>query len=181
MKTASNLYVTGLVFSVLCACYNSGPRGYTTESATSIPSAADSLKYSDMTENPETRPRIVEEAPPPLPDLTPIPMVEVDPGPLPPERSEGAVRAVMRRYSASILPCSFVLRDQPDLSGLVILSVEVTPAGRVAGTTVIDNTTGNRDLSRCLADAAGIWRFEPVDEGISRSVVVSLPFRMNGD
>ena len=122
---------------------------------------------------PRTEPPIIE-----LPALLPIPLDQVETGPVPPERAAEAVASVLRAHSASILPCSFVLRDQPDLNGVVVLAVEVVPDGRVAYAEILENTTGNRELARCLADAAGIWQFKPVNEEYRRTVIVRLPFRM---
>ncbi|MDP6050833.1 MAG: TonB family protein [Candidatus Latescibacteria bacterium] len=97
---------------------------------------------------------------------------------IPPERSEAAIREGVRINFHLIGPCFAFVKDNPDLQGVVKLDLTITPDGRVRRTGVIDNTTGNRDLGRCLASAATLWMFKPVKEEEDRIVTVTLPFRL---
>ena len=173
-----------LLFSPSCAWMKlsaSRPPHTGAPPATVEAATTDSLVISPQIDRPvETeRPLLPLPLPVEAPTAEASGIPEAPPGPVPPERSEAAVRQVMKTYSRTIVPCSFVLRDHPDLSGVVVLRVRVAPDGRVAGTSVIENTTDDDDLGRCLADASGTWRFLPVDEEVSRYVIVRLPFRMN--
>ena len=97
---------------------------------------------------------------------------------IPPERSEAAIREGVRINFHLIGPCFAFVKDNPDLQGVVKLDLTITPGGRVRRTGVIDNTTGNKGLGRCLASAATLWMFKPVKEEEDRIVTVTLPFRL---
>ncbi|MBT5874037.1 MAG: AgmX/PglI C-terminal domain-containing protein [Candidatus Latescibacteria bacterium] len=173
-RRAMGKVLAGCVVLNLVSCAGHQPVTQAPSTVIETPETLLSTASADSVINlPRTEPPSIE-----LPALLPIPLSRAESTPVPPERAAEAVASVMRTHSASILPCSFVLRDQPDLNGVVVLAVEVIPDGRVAGAEILENTTGNRELARCLADAAGIWQFKPVDEEYPRSVIVRLPFRM---
>lgn len=116
---------------------------------------------------------LISSEPPSLDHLQDAP-----PDVVPPERSEAEIREGVRRNFHLIGPCFAFVRDNPDLAGEVIMDLTVAPSGRVRDAEVIDNTTGNRGLGRCLSSAATLWQFKPVEEKQDRVVTVTLPFRL---
>jgi|GEM_PF-3460500 TonB family protein len=153
-------------FFYLLACLTMSCAGTTPQSVTFEPTeitwpetSLDTLRISNQ---------------PPSLDL----LQDSPPDVVPSERSETAIREGVRKNFHLIGPCFSFVKDNPDLQGTVTLNLTITPSGRVRHAEVIDNTTGNRGLADCLASAATLWGFKPVQETNDRIATVTLPFRL---
>ena len=76
----------------------------------------------------------------------------------------GAIRACYERE----------LRKNPTLAGKVTIEFTIEVRGNVSGVKVADNTTGERAVGECVANAISNFRFNPGPEG--GSVSFSYPF-----
>lgn len=109
----------------------------------------------------------------------------VDAGPVPDSWAcEGTiapdlVTVAVGRQGPAVFACyERRLRDEPDLSGLLIVEAKVGPRGAVEAVRV-GGMLGDRPLASCVADAVQGWRFPPPVGG--DCAIVSAPFHLEPD
>ena len=85
------------------------------------------------------------------------------------------VRFVIQRYYAARAQTCFehATRNNPTVSGVVVVSMTIGADGGVSGTRAIRNTTGNAELGTCLATQVGSWRLPPPPGG---ELEMQMPF-----
>ncbi|HJL05146.1 MAG TPA: AgmX/PglI C-terminal domain-containing protein [Polyangiaceae bacterium LLY-WYZ-15_(1-7)] len=85
------------------------------------------------------------------------------------------VRFVIRRYYAARAQSCFdrATRNQPSLSGTVVIGMTIGADGKVSRTRVARNTTGDDDLGRCLSNNVSTWELPPPPGG---SLDMQMPF-----
>lgn len=89
-------------------------------------------------------------------------------------RSNAALLAVVRRYAAGIQYCyDEQLKSQPELRGKLVVSITVTPSGKVSETHVVQDTLGSSAVSGCVLSQIQGWNFGQVTEG---EVTFRTPF-----
>ncbi len=87
----------------------------------------------------------------------------------------GRVRYAIRRYYQARAQTCFdrATRNEPTLSGTVVIALTIQDDGNVGRTRVARNTTGDELLGRCLAGQVGTWQLPHPPGG---SLELSLPF-----
>ena len=85
------------------------------------------------------------------------------------------VRFAVRRYYAARAQTCFdrATRNEPTLSGTVVIAMTIGSDGGVSATSVQRNTTGDTTLGTCLAAQVGSWRLPPPPDG---SIQMTMPF-----
>jgi len=85
------------------------------------------------------------------------------------------VRFVVRRYYAVRARNCFdrATRNNPGVSGTVIVNMTISAAGQVSRTSVSRNTTGDATLGACLAGQVRQWRLPPPPGG---ELQMQMPF-----
>jgi len=85
------------------------------------------------------------------------------------------VRFVVRRYYAARARSCFdrATRNNPGVSGTVIVNMTINASGQVGSTSVARNTTGDATLGACLAGQVGQWRLPPPPGG---ELQMQMPF-----
>lgn len=90
------------------------------------------------------------------------------------EISGDSVASVFRRRQSAIRRCyEKSLRTNPDLEGKVTIRFTIGPAGRITSISVVQDTTGDSAIGRCIVSRVRGWRFSPPRNG---SVTFSYPF-----
>ena len=87
----------------------------------------------------------------------------------------GRVRYAIRRYYQARAQTCFdrATRNEPTLSGTVVIALTIQADGNVGRTRVARNTTGDQLLGRCLAGQVATWQLPHPPGG---SLELSLPF-----
>jgi TonB family protein len=85
------------------------------------------------------------------------------------------VRYAVRRYYAARAQRCFgrSTRNNPNVSGTVVVALTIGSDGNVTDADVERNTTGDADLGRCLAAQVETWQLPPPPSG---SLRMSMPF-----
>ena len=85
------------------------------------------------------------------------------------------VRYVVRRYYAGRAQNCFerATRNDPSVSGTVVIAMTIGAEGEVTRARVQRNTTGNESLGNCLSSQVGTWRLPPPPGG---SLDMTMPF-----
>ena len=85
------------------------------------------------------------------------------------------VRYLIRRYYAARAQTCFdrATRNQPTLSGTVVIAMTIAADGSVSRSSVARNTTGNEVLGTCLSAQVGSWRLSAPPGG---EVQMQIPF-----
>jgi hypothetical protein len=85
------------------------------------------------------------------------------------------VRYVVQRYYASRAQGCFdrATRNNPGVSGTVVVSLSIRADGQVRKGSVIRNTTGDAELGACLAAQVGSWKLPPPPGGAAE---MEMPF-----
>ncbi len=89
-------------------------------------------------------------------------------------RSTASLLSVVRRYAAGIQFCyeNELKRDQT-LRGKIVVSLTVSPEGRIEAVDLVEDTLGSPALGSCALSQIRDWRFPPIDEG---RVTFRIPF-----
>ncbi len=89
--------------------------------------------------------------------------------------SEEDVVRVVKRHKGQVRACyEKELKSDPNLLGIIVVAWTVTASGGVRGTRVVSNSTGNRDMERCITRTVGGWTFPASGAG---DVDIEYPFR----
>jgi serine/threonine protein kinase len=108
----------------------------------------------------------------PTPDLVSPPLV-----PAKPTIAQNVVASVVAAHRSEILGCfAKGKKQQPDLKGVVTVTLAVTPDGYVSRPQV-QSTLGAPMVAACVAAAVGAWKF-PARQGTGLAKV-SYPFTLN--
>ena len=85
------------------------------------------------------------------------------------------VRFVVRRYYAARAQTCFdrATRNNPTISGTVVVAMQIGADGAVTRARVARNTTGNDALGNCLQAQVGTWRLPPPPGG---ALEMQMPF-----
>lgn len=85
------------------------------------------------------------------------------------------VRYVVRRYYAARAQNCFdrATRNDPSVSGTVVVAMTIGEDGQVSRSRVQRNTTGNESLGSCLSNNVSTWRLPPPPGG---SLDMTMPF-----
>lgn len=85
------------------------------------------------------------------------------------------VRFLIRRYYASRAQSCFdrATRNNPSVSGTVVIGMTIGADGNVSNTRVARNTTGNEALGNCLSAQVSSWRLSAPPGG---SLQMQIPF-----
>ncbi len=90
------------------------------------------------------------------------------------KRDNEAINAVVASHKASIrMSYEKFLKRDPALAGKITVRFTIAASGNVSLVTVVDNTTGNRELEEEIVRKIRMWRFEEIPEG---DVTVTYPF-----
>lgn len=85
------------------------------------------------------------------------------------------VRSKIKKDLPKINRCfESALRHEPELEGKVSIRFAVVRAGTVRGVQVVENTTGNQSVERCVARVVGTLRFPSRRHG--QSMRFTFPF-----
>jgi hypothetical protein len=88
--------------------------------------------------------------------------------------STGSIQDVLARKKGQVQYCyELILKDKPDVSGRLAISLEIE-AGQVTHATLSENTTRSNELGQCVTDKILRWQFAPE---ITESVY--LPFALS--
>jgi TonB family protein len=81
-------------------------------------------------------------------------------------RSQNDIKKVIRRRLGGIKHCyEKRLKRNPDLKGKIVVRFVIHPGGKVIEVEVVENTTGDRELGRCIASRVRSVRFPPAEGG----------------
>lgn len=85
------------------------------------------------------------------------------------------VRSVINTYYAARAQACFdrATRNNPSVSGTVVVHMTVGADGHVSNTRVMRNTTGDQTLGNCLSSQVATWQLPPPPGG---SLEMQMPF-----
>ena len=85
------------------------------------------------------------------------------------------VRFVIRRYYAARAQACFdrATRNQPTISGTVVVNMSINAEGAVTRSSIARNTTGDSSLGNCLENQVSTWRLPPPPGG---GLDMQMPF-----
>ena len=90
------------------------------------------------------------------------------------KRDNDAINAIVSSHKASIrMSYEKYLKRDPTLAGKITVRFTIASSGSIALVTVVDNTTGNRDLEQEIIRKIRMWHFEEIPDG---DVTVTYPF-----
>lgn len=90
------------------------------------------------------------------------------------KRDNEAINAVVSSHKVSIrMSYEKFLKRDPSLSGKITIKFTIAANGSVVSVTVIENTTGSKELEEELVRKIRLWHFEEIPEG---EVTVTYPF-----
>ena len=118
--------------------------------------------------------RSEEETPTPAPESTAAPASTPPPAAEPgltPAEMKPVFRANQRRVRACY---ERELKRNEGLRGKVTMKLKIAPSGAVVSAHAIANSTGNKDLSACIAKKVKAWTFPKAPR--STTVTKSFPF-----
>jgi hypothetical protein len=136
--------------------------------------AAESVNPPIVAKEPATEPAPQDAlaATRPTPDLVSPPLV-----PAKPSIAQNVVASVVAAHRSEILSCfAKGKKQQPELKGVVTVTLPVTPDGYVSRPQV-QSTLGAPMVAACVAAAVGAWKF-PARQGTGLATV-SYPFTLN--
>ena len=85
-----------------------------------------------------------------------------------------SISKVVGRRKGAVKSCyEKQLKRNPKLAGKVKVQFTILESGRVGSTRVMEDTTGDPAVGKCIANAMKRWRFPKPDGG---SVTVAFPF-----
>jgi TonB family protein len=89
------------------------------------------------------------------------------------KRDYEVINAVVLSHKTSInMSYEKYLKIDPGLAGKITIRLTIAASGDVSAATVIENTTGNRDLEDDIVRKVRMWKFDPIPEG---DATVTLP------
>lgn len=89
-------------------------------------------------------------------------------------RSDSSLLAVVRKYSPGIQFCyDNELKKTPGLGGKLVVSITVTPSGRVSEASIVTDTVRSAGLTSCAMAQIETWKFPAIPEG---TVTFQAPF-----
>jgi TonB family protein len=110
---------------------------------------------------PEASPAVVAELltlpgapPPPLPPLGSVELAEESP-------RAAKVIAFMKEQRGTKACYQTALLSNPGLEGTVRMELTVDAAGQIAGARILEDTTGDESLARCLIALSRTWTLDP--------------------
>src|SRR5690606_38262788 len=87
------------------------------------------------------------------------------------------IRRIVRAHINEVRSCyNAGLTRNPSLDGRVTISFSIVGNGKVASSTVQENTTKDSATANCIAKAVKRWKFPRVGNG--GTALVSYPFRL---
>jgi TonB family protein len=90
------------------------------------------------------------------------------------KRDNDAINAIVASHRASIrMSYEKYLKRDPALAGKVTIRFTIAASGSIAAVTVLENTTGNKELEDEIVRKIRMWRFEEIPDG---DVTVTYPF-----
>ncbi len=90
------------------------------------------------------------------------------------KRDNDAINAIVASHKASIrMSYEKYLKRDPALAGKVTVRFTIASSGSVAAVTIVDNTTGNKELEEEIVRKIRMWHFEAIPDG---DVTVTYPF-----
>jgi hypothetical protein len=91
---------------------------------------------------------------------------EVDRGTTTPPTGGPALRALISERTPGLRPCyDAELRTQPELTGKITYTMEISPLGAVTRVTIEEDTVGDPELTACTRAKIEAWQFPPSPEG----------------
>jgi TonB family protein len=89
-------------------------------------------------------------------------------------RSDQSLLAVVRKYSPGIQFCyDNELKKAPGLGGKLVVSITVTPTGRVSDASIVTDSVRSAGLTSCALAQIQSWKFPEIPEG---TVTFQAPF-----
>jgi len=89
-------------------------------------------------------------------------------------RSDSSLLAIVRKYSPGIQFCyDNELKKVPGLGGKLVVSITVSPAGRVTDASIVSDSVRSAGLSSCALAQIESWKFPAIPEG---TVTFQAPF-----
>ena len=90
------------------------------------------------------------------------------------KRDNNAISAIVSSHKASIrMSYEKYLKRDPRLAGKITVRFTIAASGSIAMATVVENTTGNKDLENEIIRKIRMWHFEAIPDG---DVTVTYPF-----
>lgn len=90
------------------------------------------------------------------------------------KRDNDAINAVVFSHKVSIrMSYEKFLKREPSLNGKITVKFTIAANGSVVSVTVVENTTGNKELEDEIVRKVRLWHFEEIPEG---EVTVTYPF-----
>jgi hypothetical protein len=87
------------------------------------------------------------------------------------------IRRIVRAHINEVRSCyNSGLTKNPNLEGRVTIQFSIVGSGKVASSTVQENTTKDSNVGNCIAKAVKRWQFPRVGNG--GTAMVSYPFRL---
>ena len=119
---------------------------------------------------------VKEPVKPPVPtELDKLP--RVDAGPPPGTVDPKGVRTVARAHLGEIETCvSRARMENRDLSGRVVIQVNLSPAGRVTGTSIAKSTGASPSLEACMMKTVTAWTFPAPTGGVRGAFTYPFTF-----
>jgi hypothetical protein len=99
-----------------------------------------------------------------------IPVTGAPPAPQPPS-TQAEINALATRSAGGFARC----KGEAALAGTIDIAFQVQPDGSVANAAAVENTTGNAEVSGCLARVISGWRVSPF-QGNTMSFVRSFSY-----
>jgi len=126
-------------------------------------------------------PKPVAKDEPATPSVTPAPVTPPPPaaptGPRPGTMDPKSVRAVARAHLGEIETCvSRARMENRDLAGRVVLRIDVSPAGKVTGTSIAASTGADDNLQACMQRTVASWTFPPPAGGVRGAFTYPFTF-----
>jgi len=89
-------------------------------------------------------------------------------------RSQSDIKRTIRRRLGGIKHCyEKRLKRNPELKGKIVIRFVIHPGGKVISVEIIENSTGDSELGRCIASRVKAIRFPPAEGG---ETAVTYPF-----